>query len=88
MTCPKRSRRSASSNREAIATLFVKGKAEAAFFHRYSICMRASPCGRACARLVKPPGLRAFCVDLQANARVDLYEALKDPDFRCPEGLF
>lgn len=53
------------------------------------ICGRATDCGRLCKRLVKAPGLgQVHCVDIATGEKTELYPALEDPDFHCPEGRF
>jgi len=62
---------------------------DAVFRHRLGVCCRASRCGRLCPRLVKQPGKAGvWCVDIMTGGKTTLYEALVDPDFRCPEGHF
>jgi len=86
MSCPKATT-TGERTRAVLAGLFARRPAAAAA-HRLMICCRASRCGRLCERLVKAPGLQAWCVDLRAGRRTDLYAALADPAFRCPEGRF
>ena len=78
---------------EVIGGLFAAGKAEAAFKHRLSQCCHASDCGRLCRRLIKGPGVSQVRCNINYGddgqpALADLYESLKDPAFKCPEGLF
>lgn len=59
------------------------------FQWRLSLCCRASACGRLCTRLVKGPGkANVYCVDVRGGTRRNLYEALADPAFVCPDGVF
>jgi len=56
---------------------------------RLAACCHASNCGRLCPRLIKQPGKTGvWCVDLAAHTSTDLYAALSDPAFHCPEGRF
>lgn len=74
--------------REVIAELFASGNVRAARRHRLNQCLFATDCGRLCEKLVKGPGKVAYCVDVQTGAKVDLYPALEDEEFTCPEGRF
>ncbi len=77
------------ARRQAIAGLFASGKTQHAIWHRLRQCCAASKCGRLCPRLVKSPGIALVeCVDVVTGERVDLYDALADPDHKCPEELF
>ena len=55
-----------------------------------AICLRASKCGRICPWLMKSAGTvqEVYCVNLETNEKVRLYDALKDEAFKCPRGLF
>jgi len=56
---------------------------------RLTLCCRATQCGRICRRLIKQPGKAGvWCVDLPAGQKVNLYDALAQPEFQCPEGVF
>ncbi len=59
------------------------------FHYRLGLCCRATQCGRLCKRLVKQPGKAGvWCVDVEANTRTNLYQALAKPNFTCPDGVF
>jgi hypothetical protein len=59
------------------------------FAKRLLRCSTASVCHRLCPRLVKAPGVAlVYCVDPVAGKKVDLYNALADPEFACPDGRF
>ena len=77
-----------SGTRKLVAGLFGQGKVDAAIFHRYAACCRASECKRLCKRLVKAPGVQAFCVDINTGEKTDLYASLGDSTFKCPDGRF
>lgn len=63
--------------------------AEDIFHYRLGLCCRATQCGRLCKRLVKQPGKAGvWCVDVVANTRTNLYQALAKPNFTCPDGVF
>ena len=87
MGCSKtKSPTTKTSTRDSIAVLFERGNIKGAFAHRLTQCAHASECGRLCKRLVKGLGVsQIHCVNEEA---VNLYEALENPDFICPEGLF
>ncbi len=71
-----------------IADPFARGETAAPAAHRVAECCHASPCGRLCRRLIKGPGLQAWCGDVRTGRRIDLYAALADPGFACAEELF
>ncbi len=57
--------------------------------HRLLQCLSASKCRRLCPRLVKAYGRPlVWCVDVKTGDKTPLYDALEDPAFECPEGLF
>lgn len=57
--------------------------------HRYETCVHASGQRRACRRLVKAYGRTlVLCMDTETKNGISLYSALRDPDFKCPEGRF
>ena len=85
MTCRKRPR---PETRKVIQGLFARGESKAAVFHRLAQCLHASDCGRVCERFVKGPGKVAYCVDVQTGAKTELYPALENEEFACPEGRF
>lgn len=52
-------------------------------------CCVASACGRLCPHLIKGPGVsQVKCLDPETGELAHLYEALADPEWRCPQGLF
>jgi len=56
---------------------------------RLTWCCTASECGRLCPRLLKGPGAsQVRCLQADGRTTVDLYDALADPDFHCPDGQF
>jgi len=87
--CGKKLTSGKSRTREIITGLFARGQAQAAFTHRIGQCVHASDCGRLCERLVKAPGKAlVWCVDPQTGERTELYPALEDAGFRCPQARF
>ena len=88
MACKRGKRSDPGRTREIIDALFSKNP-KAAAAHRLNQCLRASKCGRLCARLVKAPGVADVrCVNIETGAAIPLYEALEHADFHCPEGRF
>ena len=96
MSCGKRSGKRESIRRQLseiyarVLAAHGQEKAVAAMLaHRLAQCTHASECGRLCARLVKGPGVsEIYCVDIETGEKTPLYEALENPDFECPLGLF
>jgi len=77
------------ANRKVITHLFDRGDVDAAVYHRYSACCRASKCNFMCKWLVKGVGLRAFCTARSNETdRPELRQLLRDPEFECPDGAF
>ena len=77
------------SRREIIMRLQQRAGSKAMARARLAICMRASPCGRICTRLIKGPGIaNVACVNIATAISVPLYEALENPDYVCPENRF
>jgi ferredoxin len=67
----------------------ARQRQEGEFRRRFMICCQATRCGRICSRLVKQPGKAGvWCVDIQTLEKIELYPALGDPDFACPERHF
>ena len=93
MACPKRTS-APQSARKAIAVLFKRGNVKGGKLHRLRICCSATDCGLLCERLIKAPGkARVVCMDLPLSPGTglgwtNLYAALADPAFKCPEGRF
>ena len=97
MACPKRTSKP-QSTRKSIAALFERGNVKGGNvkggkLHRLRNCCSATDCGLLCTRLVKAPGRSpVICMDAPDSPgsapHVNLYAALADPDFKCPEGRF
>ena len=67
----------------------ASGQADGEFRRRLLICCHATRCGRICSRLVKQPGKAGvWCVDVETRGKIELYRALADPDFKCPQQHF
>jgi len=81
-------------SREVVAALFAAGSRHVgtAVQHRLAICCAASDCARICRWLTKGPAiLDAYCMHPDRPAPAagrNLYDALADPAFSCPAGLF
>ncbi len=59
------------------------------FHYRLGLCCCATQCGRLCKRLVKQPGKAGvWCVDVEAKARTNLFQALARPDFTCSDEVW
>ena len=80
-------------SRETIWQLFRRGKVKIAVAHRYAVCCQP----RLCPNLVKSLGTNSVGCTTNYQARtepdekwtiVPLYEALADPNFKCPRGWF
>ncbi len=87
------------NTREVLAAMYGNligsGRAEYAkeslFKQRLAQCVHASECGRLCRFLVKLQSIDAvYChgATKTAEGAVKLYDALEDPEFECPLGLF
>ncbi|KKN83517.1 hypothetical protein LCGC14_0297550 [marine sediment metagenome] len=85
------------NTREILATMWEKLTGEDRLGYakeslrkqRYSKCTHASKCGRMCPNLIKDFGIEeVFCRDIATGKETPLYEALENPDFECPIGLF
>jgi hypothetical protein len=76
--------------RGVVGGLFAAGKSKPAARLRQEICLHATECGLICERLVKGYGkAQVHCVDPDTGKAVaTLYEALENPEFTCPIGLF
>ena len=95
MGCKRLNRTGArASTRDTIAKLFERGNDRGGQLHRLRICCSATDCGLLCKRLVKGPGRsQVICMDMPMSpgtgpGYANLYAALRDPAFECPEGRF
>ena len=77
------------------AKLIADGRPEyatkALFKQRLAQCTHASECGRLCRFLVKLQSIEAVYCNGRTKTNKDavmLYDALEDPEFECPLGLF
>ena len=88
--CEKKTTRR--SSRAVIASMFERGNPADALSHRLFQCTHATKCRCLCERLMKDAGkATVHCwsnyPDRPAKM-VYLYEALENPAFECPLGLF
>ncbi|HOD79942.1 MAG: hypothetical protein BWX88_02773 [Planctomycetes bacterium ADurb.Bin126] len=68
--------------------LAASGKLRALAATRLNWCCTASPQRGLCPSIVKGPGTAVWCADLDACARVDLYELIRSASARCRRGLW